>query len=757
GGRKRNGTPRKDPHQRLMTALLRNKILFQGVLLLCSCISLFAQNEETRRKIDMDRRSLSFLDDKSLEKSREYIRMDSTFYIGYMYQGAYMYYRAADEYGFNQAIVPLEKAMTLLEKDYDKELRTRTSDLFVYYRVTTYQYDYCYIAYWLQECYQDVEKPDKAFEVLQRVRDRNLQFENGIETFNTMAWIYHRNRMYTSKNFRFLKNSVAANDSMAHLYLDSAIYKTENDAALNVGLYDASTVNAQLYYTYHYKAILFDYEFNIDSSDYYYNILLRVGYYSSNNYANYKYLLGDFATADQFYREAEHREGSVEKRTREYFYMRGLIDIYKGEPDSSASLLKDVIDEQGYTPGFGWHSIAYARALQYEGLTAESQKAVNKAAQFHELHIGTTWGQEQYNLCIAMLNYENARHFEKEYYFENSAWWSWMNPAAWLRYSRYRFEQHNEKMILAQLAADDPERQQVIYPLFSSENLISFDEVNELVEGFGNQYFIKIYTRMLANDKRPLVLKYLRYTLGKLYLEDGQSDKAMEFFQMVINDPGADDPYGKLLNARACEGMALASGNAGDKDYWTGKMYETYPQLLPYSKLTMKFKTDDDVLLHGARSGAMMIAILLFIFGILSTVALYLLRGFGKIRAAKLVVSLPLIVFSALAGSVTVWNASGKGLDTATRIKNDMHNCGIEFTDKNDYPRLDLQITSAGDTTQVDYTVTGNLVSQTRSGSLSFSKDELDDAGKLIVYRLFGIEKKKIGETVPPEKTDKKK
>jgi len=41
-------------------------------------------------------------------------------------------------------------------------------------------------------------------------------------------------------------------------------------------------------------------------------------------------------------------------------------------------------------------------------------------------------------------------------------------------------------LVLAELVARDPERAQVIYTIFSSENLINFDEVWSVIDGFGN-------------------------------------------------------------------------------------------------------------------------------------------------------------------------------------------------------------------------------------------------------------------------------
>ncbi|HET6991164.1 MAG TPA: hypothetical protein VFJ43_07570, partial [Bacteroidia bacterium] len=422
--------------------LLRTlRYLQENLLWVFLLLPFFAHSQsDVRARIDEDRRYLNYEDEKTLEKSRGYIREDSTYYIGYMYSGGFKFTRANDKLGFEQDIVDLEKAMRLIEKDYDKQLRTRSNDIFTYMRVSTYQNDYCDIAYWLEQSYQNIEQPQKAFETVQRIHSRNLQMEQGIESFNTLAWIYHRNRMYTPKDgkqYSFLKNSVKENDSIANKYLDSALLKIRLDADVNIGLFDASYLNRQYLYTYHYKAILMDYNLEIDSANFYYDELIRTGYYSSNNYAEFKEAMGEFAEADQYFHEAEQRDGSREKQTREYFYMRGTLDTYRGHPEQADSLLKKQVEDNQGTPGYGWHSIALSRALHYEGLSAESQDRINRASSFDELHIATTWGEEQYQLAIATLNYTNKLQFKQDYYFENDQWYFWLNPVNWYKSMSY--------------------------------------------------------------------------------------------------------------------------------------------------------------------------------------------------------------------------------------------------------------------------------------------------------------------------------
>ncbi|MFZ6001650.1 MAG: tetratricopeptide repeat protein [Bacteroidota bacterium] len=563
------------------------KKVLLAIALLAS-MNVLAQKDVLRQKMNADRNG-SFLDPKTYDKARSFIRKDSTFYLGYMLEGAYLFFRANDELGFRKAIGPLQKALDKIEYDYDPVLRIRTNNYAVYAANYQYHFDYGLITYFLGRCYQNVEAQDKAMMVLNHIKDRNFQVEVNTDSYNTMAWIFHRNRVYTSKQFPFLKNTVRENVDAANRYLDSAIQKIRNDFPVNNGLYDPSFLNRQYLSTFHYKAMIHDYLLDIDSANYYYDILIQNNAHSPNNYAEFKLAMGEFEESEMFFREAEEREQSPEKTTKEYYYMRGTLATYRGHPEEADTLLNEVLRAQGSTPGYGWHCIGLARAQHFEGLTAESQDRTNKAARFQELHIGTTWGQEQYNLAVASLNYINQLQFKKEYWFEHDEWYFWLNPVNWYRWVKYTLEIRHHKMVLASLVAENPEREQVIYSIFSPENLVTFDEVWSVIEGFGNEYFIDIYKKKLATDKRPRVKKYFRYFLGKLYLAEGDESEAINYFKEVLNDPDREDPYQTMLMARVCEGMAEAT-SGDEREHYIQQLYSLYPQLLPFSSLTMPFK-----------------------------------------------------------------------------------------------------------------------------------------------------------------------
>lgn len=665
--------------------------------LLCICAEFASGQNKIREQLDQERATAgSFLDPKMYEKARSFIRRDSTYYVGYLLEGGYLFFRANDELGFNKAIGPLKKALDKIENDYDPLLKIRTNNYATYSANYKYQYDYGLIAYFLNRCYQNVEDQDKAMDVLKHIRDRNFQLEINMDSYNTMAWLYHRNRVYTSKKFSFLKNSVKENVAAANRCLDSALRKIQNDMPVNNGLYDPRMLNRQYLSTYHYKAMIHDYLLDIDSANFYYDQLIQNGAYSSNNYAEFKLAMGEMEQAELYFRQAEEREQSAEKTTKEFYYMRGTLAIYRGHPEEADTLLNKVLQSQGSTPGYGWHCIGLARAQHYEGLTAESQERINKAARFQELHIGTTWGQEQYNLAVASLQYLNQLNFKREYMFEHDEWYFWFNPVNWYRWVKYTIEIRHHKMLLASLVADNPEREQVIYSLFSPENLITFDEVWSVMEGFGNEYFIKMYKTRLENDKRPRLKKYYRYVLGKLYLAEGKDSEAADYFEQVISDPDCTDAFQTLLIARSYEGLAQTSSGRKHDEY-VDQIYKIYPQLLPFSNLTMRFQLQTQ-------------------------------------------------------GSLS---------DGDESIVNQLKNTRIDFTSGDQAPVVTLSFADKKYAIDINYSVQ-MLGEQVQHGTFRVEKSDLKEAGKLIAYHLFGIQKTKIGEQVkavpqPEKKKEEKK
>src|SRR5258708_1402453 len=96
---------------------------------------------------------------------------------------------------------------------------------------------------------------------------------------------------------------------------------------------------------------------------------------------------------------------------------------------------------------------------------------------------------------------------------------------------------------------------------------------------------------------------------------------------------------------------------------------------------------------------------------------------------------------------------------TEEKILDDLHNTSIDFVEDENVPMATLSFTPRGKDIDVNYRVQtlGNI---TQQGTLRIEEQDITDAGKLIAYRLFGIQKTKIGEqpkAIPQAKPEKGK
>src|ERR1043165_3598504 len=67
-------------------------------------------NPALRYEVDAKRTGTNMNSEDALPRSREFIRIDSSYYIGWMYEGAYKFNHAADYLGYKNAIAPLDRA-----------------------------------------------------------------------------------------------------------------------------------------------------------------------------------------------------------------------------------------------------------------------------------------------------------------------------------------------------------------------------------------------------------------------------------------------------------------------------------------------------------------------------------------------------------------------------------------------------------------------------------------------------------------------
>src|SRR5690606_19857996 len=269
-------------------------------------------------------------------------------------------------------------------------------------QVFQYHLDYTLIANYLMSCYSNTNEVDKTFALLHRVVNMNLQRDFYMDAYNYLGWTVHRNRFYTSSKYAFLKNSIQANEQLAHQYLDSGMRKIQRDYRLNSKIFQPGYEIPDKLGVYHYKSILHSYAFHIDSAAYYYHLLESHGALPHNNYATFRMICGDFREAYAEYNAARAQDAG-DKRLQEWVYYTSVLDIYKGNAKAGIQLTKDMIKANGSTPGFGWYNIALARCLLYDGQNTAALKYADKAAEFKELHIGTTLGQTHYDFSVQLL------------------------------------------------------------------------------------------------------------------------------------------------------------------------------------------------------------------------------------------------------------------------------------------------------------------------------------------------------------------
>jgi hypothetical protein len=565
-------------------------VLLCFIFILFPSVKISAQiNPEpvARQAIDAKRANLNYFDNDALYSGREYVRMDSTYYVGYMYEGTFEYDRAEDFMGFKMAIPFLRKAFLLLERDYASALRTHTTSPVVFMQIAPRWQDYVVITQCLMDCYSNTDQPDSVISLMNQYKQWHFQRDFlGADTY--IAWTYHRNRFYTHKQYPFLKNSIAANEKTALGYLYHALNVIDQNAPINDQLFQPSSLAEDKDRVYHYLALIYSYELKIDSAAYYYNLMRYSPLFSYNNYASFLLSIGDLQGAYSNYSIAQKTDYG-DKRLKESNYYLSILDTYRGDSREGIDMLKQVIQQNGSTPGYGWYNIALARSYLYNGQLDSCDFFANKAANFHEVNIGTTLGQTQYDFSIAILRLIDiedqiaALKFEHPYY--------WLSFSDLQKLSTLVTQKYTQLFLLISQFAMDPERNLVIYKLFSTESTVSFDEVWYLVKDISPHFFLQKFKDELQTDNRPLILKYYKLFLARLELKEGNIFKARNYLQDIFEQETLDGRMDKLFLGRAYETYAAcekASGNKDECDDYMMRLYTIYPQLVPFSNLSIQ-------------------------------------------------------------------------------------------------------------------------------------------------------------------------
>jgi hypothetical protein len=549
---------------------------------------LAVRNAGLRYEVDAKRIGTNINSEDALPRSREFKRIDSTYYVGWMYEGIYKFNHAADYLGFKNAAVPLEHAVRLLERDYRKQLATRSSDLMQYFPAYQYQLDYTQIAYNLLTCYNNMEEHMKSFELLRRVVKWNFQRDYMLDVYNQLAWTVHRNRYYTSAKYPFLKNNIDENERLANAYLDTGLRRIVRNKSLNATIFQPGYEEYEKQAVYHYKSMLYSYALKIDSASYYYNQMRNGPIFPHNNYATFRVVCGDFREAEKEYEEAVTQDAG-DKRLKEWAYYSSILDIYKSMPKQGAELTRDMIKANGSTPGFGWYNIALARCLHYDGQVRESDRYANKAAEFKELHIGTTLTQAHYDFSLQLIKLMNKQDVWERQKFEHRNWW--YNPVVLTNMTGLLGEKYLQQFLIINQFAQNPERERVIYKLFATESTVSWDEVWHLIKDFSTGFFLNRFQKELQTDERQYIRKYFRFFVARLKMKQGDYKEARILLEQVLRDPDIDAEYEKLLIARTYQAQAECAKELEDtrayNDYLY-RMYQLYPQLVPSTGMQMQ-------------------------------------------------------------------------------------------------------------------------------------------------------------------------
>ena len=243
----------------------------------------------------------------------------------------------------------------------------------------------------------------------------------------------------------------------------------------------------------------------------------------------------------------------------------------------------------GSTPGFGWYNIALARSYLYNGQLDSCEKAITKAAQFKELHIGTTLGQAQYNFSVNVIKLMLAKNKLLRIKFFNNGWWYSLKDLSAI--GALAGEQFLLKFAIVNELAGNPERQQVLYNLFTSENVVGFDEMLNVMKNISPQYFGDVYKEKSHSEKRKNIIRYMQLFSGEFSYEKGNHGESKQIFENILYNALLDTAHEKLYLARLYESLSRSYAYDDEKDkseIMDYNFFKEYPQLVPFSGISMK-------------------------------------------------------------------------------------------------------------------------------------------------------------------------
>ena len=547
----------------------------------------FAQGDASARyEVDAKRTGVTPVDKDAIPRSREFIRLDSTYYVGYMYEGLYKADKSSDAIGFRNAIPPIRKAFNLFERDYGKNLKGMFNSPQNYMQNINRYIDFLQICSSLRDCYDNLEMADSVMILLNRLETYRFPKEHFPIT-TLKAWTFHRNRFYTSAKFAFLQNSVPENEKQAFAYCYKALGKINNNEVKNNLWFGPNQAEGDRQGVYHYLALLHCYNKNYDSSEYYYQKMVNGGSVSWNNYGNMQHEMGNFTVATEFFNKDRFRY--FQKTLREPYYYLPMLDVYAGRTKEAIATSKEAIDFAGSTPGFGWYNLALGRSYLYDGQLDSAELTINKAGNFKEIHIGTTLTQSQYDFTVNLLKLQLTDKKIGKQKFIDRGWW--YSPAALYNIASLKVEKMLLEYVLINQLSANPERNRIVYDLFCSESTTTFDEAMYLIQDFSPAYFIKKYNAYQQTDPRQNIKRYFALFAHEMEWTNGNKKKALEGYEQLVRETLLDTASEKLFLGRLYQGMCKGykeNENTTSYDFYNNALFERYPQLVPFDNLKMK-------------------------------------------------------------------------------------------------------------------------------------------------------------------------
>ncbi len=546
-----------------------------------------AKNDALRYEIDTKRQGISATDREALPRGREFVRLDSTYYVGWMYQGLFYHDRAADQNGYLFALPYVSRAFLLLEEDFKEDLKTIYDDPWTYFKKNTLYNDYLTLGSALKEVYEYMDRPDSAFWVLDQVEKKHFN-RDFLGVAGSKAWLIHRNRSLTNETFSFLSRDVMENEKKALQECYKGLQQIEDNALLNNSWFGTDHVEQDKDFIFHYLALIHAYLKNYDSSFYYYNILQEHGNVSFNNLGGLYAENGQFGEARK-YLEMDMNKYEGLKILKEPYYYIPLYDVYAGRPLNGIRLSASAVQMSNSSPGFGWYNIALARSYLYDGQLDSAAIILAKAHNFREVHIGTTLTQQQYDFTTDLLQHIWYKKKKASIRFLHKNWWysiKWLSEMA-----RYKWQNFLLEYELMKAFRKNPERARIIYDLFCTESTISFDEVYALMDLLGKDFARKTMNDRLMNDQRLRIHPYFKMGAALATSSNSDRQKALQEISQQIDTKQVDTAFQQLFPARVYEQLwkqADREKNEGRQLFFQQKLFQSYAQLMPFSNVPIR-------------------------------------------------------------------------------------------------------------------------------------------------------------------------